>query len=236
MMVTMTTTPAPPLTPTDASARLERLGFLLADLYPHAGRDSHLIVALHELPTLQHFDPELVRFWKTGADRRGHPFELRRSTTMPLRTSYSWGTITLIDRFRLENEFVSVGGTVAAEEVSPGRTVAVFSSPGPIFRLGGHSQPVDGAGSQLGAFFARLMVPIDFHEGTEAAISAASPLDRYAAFVRYRGERFTQHPILREEHPAQATSVADEELRLRRSEPAAWERGGRLLDRVGLRA
>jgi hypothetical protein len=225
---------APDLTPAEASTRLERLGFLLADFYPRAGQQAHLIVALHDRPTLQHFDVERVRFWETGRDRRGHPFELTRETKLPLRVPFSWGKITLLDRLGLDNEFVSVGGRVLAEEVAPGRTVVVFASPGPILRLGGQSQPVDGMGSQLGAFFARMMVPIDFDAGAEAAVGTASPLDRYAAFLAYRDMAFRAHPVLRGEFGSQATMVADEAIRLRTTEPASWERGVRLLERIGL--
>jgi hypothetical protein len=225
-----------PVSPQQASQRLDRLGFLLADFYPREASDAHLIVALHDRPTLQHFDVERVRFWETGRDRRGHPFELTRETAMPLRAAFSWGKITLLDRHGLDNEFASVGGQVVADEVVPGRTVVVFSSPGPILRLGGQSQPIDSVGSQLGAFFARMMVPIDFDAGAEEAISSASPLDRYAAFLAYRDQAFNRHPVLRGQYPAQATLVADEVLRLRSSEPASWERGVRLLERIGLHA
>ncbi len=224
------------ITPAQASERLDRLGFLLADFYPHEAREAHLLVVLHDEPTLQHFDIERVRFWETGRDGCGHPFDLTRGTAMPLHTSFSWGKITLLDRLGLDNEFASVGGSVAADEVAPGRTVVVFSSPGPILRLGGQSQPVDSIGSQLGAFFARMMVPIDFDPGAEEAIGAASPLDRYAAFLAYRGQAFRQHPVLRSEYPTQASLVAAESLRLSTSESGSWERGLRLLERIGLRA
>jgi hypothetical protein len=224
------------ITPAQASQRLDRLGFLLADFYPRDAQDAHLIVALHDRPTLQHFDVEKVRFWETGRDHRGHPFELTRGTAMPLRATYSWGKITFLDRHGLDNEFASVGGKVVADEVAPDRTVVVFSSPGPILRLGGQSQPVDSIGSQMGAFFARMMVPIDFVAGAEEAIGAASPLDRYAAFLAYRGQAFRRHPVLRSEYPTQATLVAAEALRLSSSEPESWERGVRLLERIGLRA
>ena len=223
-----------PLTPSEASRRLAHLGFLVVDLYPRGGQDAHLAVALHDHPTLQHFDTELVRFWETGRDHRGHPFELNRATRMPFRASYSWGKITLLDRKGLDNEFVSVGGMVEADEVAPGRTVLVFRSPGPILRLGGQSQPVDAVGSELGAFFARMMVPIDFVPGAEEAISAATPLDRYAAFIAYKDSRVTRYPALRSEGPAVATTVIDEAIRLRTSQPDSWARGRSLLERIGL--
>jgi hypothetical protein len=226
----------PTLTPAEASQRLARLGFLALDLLAREGQPAHLVVALHDRPTLEHFDSERITFWRTGVDRRGHRFELTRETPMPFTADYAWGKITLRDRVGAENDFVSVGGTVTGDEVAPGRTVVVFASPGPILRLGGHSQPVDALGSELGAFFARMMVPIDFVPGAEQAISASSPLDRYVAFVAFKDGQFAHHAALRADEAREATSIADEAMRLQRSEPAAWGRGVQLLERLGLRA
>ena len=38
------------ITPAQASERLDRLGFLLADFYPHEAREAHLLVVLHDDP------------------------------------------------------------------------------------------------------------------------------------------------------------------------------------------
>jgi len=218
----------------DAAARLEHLGFLLVSPFPEHAGETQLAVALRDRPTLQHFDPEVIRYWRTGSDRRGHPAEITRETRMPVDAGFSWGKVVLVDRLGAENEFTTLGGELHAGAVDPATTVAVFTTPGPILRLGGHSQSVDRAALELGAFFGRLMVPIDFDPGVEQAISAAEPLDRYAAFIAFESNRYARHPTLREEQPQTARVLAGEATRLPAEEPEAWTAGLRLLAVTGL--
>ncbi|MEO6059443.1 MAG: hypothetical protein ABIQ05_05715, partial [Candidatus Limnocylindria bacterium] len=151
----------------DAAEQLRHFGFLLVSPQPAGVGGSRLLMALRDRPTLEHFDPELIRYWRTGEDRRGHPAELTRDSRLPLQAQFSWGLIAVVDRYAIENEFATLGGELIAEATAPDTTVAVFSSPGPILRLGGHSQDVDRVAPELGAFFGRMMVPIDFEPGVE---------------------------------------------------------------------
>ena len=217
-----------------AGAKLSHLGFLLVSAYPAQAGGSQLLVALRDRPTLEHFDPEQILYWRTGEDRRGHRAELTRETPVPLHGGFSWGPLAIVDRFGIANEFATLGGEVSAGEVAPDTTVAVLRSPGPILRLGGHSQDVDRVALELGAFFGRMMVPIDFEPGVEEAISAATPMERYAAFVAFEGGRYAAHAPLRDELPATATVLAAEAHRLTEAEPTAWEAGTQLLARMGL--
>lgn len=192
------------------------------------------MVALRDRPTLEHFDPELIRYWRTGADRRGHPAEVSRATPLPIDSEFSWGKVDLIDRFGIQNEFVTLGGRLQADQAAPGTTVAILRTPGPILRMGGHSQDVDRVALELGAFFGRIMVPIDFEPGVEQAVSAAAPLDRYAAFVAFEHARYAAHRAMRDEQPRTAAVLAAEASRLSEKEPAAWQAGQLLLVRIGL--
>ena len=220
----------------DAARQLAHLGFLLeTPPHGHPG-EARLLVAFRPRPTLAHFDPEAVSFWRTGQDRRGHLAELTIASRVPMRTQFSWGRVSVIDRFGIENAFATLGGTVSLDAVPPDLVVAVFASPGPILRLGGHSQDVDQAGLELGAFFGRIMVPIDFEPGVEEAISAATPLERYAAFVAFESGRYARHGALREEQPAIASAMAAEARRLATDDPGRWHAGGALLARMGLEA
>jgi hypothetical protein len=225
-----------PLPEVEAAAdRLTHLGFLLVSPFPPGAGESELLVSLRSAPTLQHFDVERVRYWRTGKDRRGHPDELDLHTPMPLAEHFAWGKIELADRFGVENEFVALGGELRADRVADDEVVAVLTSPAPILRMGGHSQAADLVAPELAAFFGRLMVPIDFDPGVEEAISAAEPLTRYAAFVAFESDRYHGHLLLRQEHPEQAEVIAEEALRLRVARPEAWQRGRALLGRLGLR-
>lgn len=220
--------------PAEAARRLAHLGFLL-ESPPHGGPGgARLLVAFRPRPTLQHFDPELVQFWRTGADRRGHLSVLSIDSRTPMRAEFSWGRVEVIDRFGIENDFATLGGEVRLDAVPPDLVVASFASPGPILRLGGHSQDVDQAALELGAFFGRIMVPIDFEPGVEEAISAATPMQRYAAFVGFESRRFAAHPALRQEQPEIASAVAAEGRRLASADAEDWEAGKALLARMGL--
>lgn len=217
-----------------AAQQLRHLGFLLVSDHSGPAGGSRLLVALRSRPTLEHFDPELVRYWRTAQDQRGHSRELTREMSVPLQAGFTWGKLTVIDRYAIENEFVTLGGQLVAGQTAPGTTVAIFSSPGPILRLGGHSQDVDQIALELGAFFGRIMVPIDFEPGVEEAISAATPLERYAAFVAFEQARYATHSALRDELPGTASVIAGEALRIATAEPGAWEAGRELLSRMGL--
>ena len=222
--------------PAEAARHLAHLGFVLeTPSHGHPGQ-ARLLVAFRPRPTLDHFDPELVSFWRTGQDRRGHLTYLTFDNPTPMRAEFSWGRVAVVDRLGIENAFATLGGDVSLDRVAPDLVVAVFASPGPILRLGGHSQDVDQAALELGAFFGRIMVPIDFEPGVEEAISAASPLERYAAFVAYESRRYARHGALREEQPAIASAMAAEARRLAEEDAGSWQAGGELLARMGLAA
>src|SRR3970040_1800991 len=72
---------------------LIHLGFLLISPFPPGATPSRLLVALREEPTQQHFDPELVRYWRTGQDHRGHPEQLDIGSRTPLVRRFAWGKI-----------------------------------------------------------------------------------------------------------------------------------------------
>lgn len=218
----------------DAARQLAHLGFLLEAPPPAHPGEARLLVAFRRQPTLEHFDPESVSFWRTGADRRGHPAELSFQSRVPMRAEFSWGRIAIFDRNGVENAFATLGGTLSLDAAGSDLVVAVLASPGPILRLGGHSQDVDQEALELGAFFGRIMVPIDFSPGIEEAISSATPLERYAAFVAFESARYEHHAALREDRPAVATAMALEAQRLAIKEPEHWRAGLALLARMGL--
>jgi len=219
----------------DAAGRLTHLGFLLISPFPPGTEPSRLFVSLREKPTLEHFDVEEARFWGTGSDRRGHAEVLDTDTATPLERTFSWGKIELIDRVAAENDFVTMGGRLLADHADGDEVVAVFTSPAPILRMGGHSQAEDLVALEMAAFFARTMVPIDFNPAAEPALSAADPFTRYAAFIAFERERYLGHLLLRREHPREATILWEEAERLRKAQPQAWEQGRRLLEVLALR-
>jgi hypothetical protein len=216
---------------TAAAERLSVWGFLAHPDLPDGPGPASLIVALRDVPTLRHYDPEIVEFWSTEGDR-GTRRAITRATTMPLVTTLSWGEIRIIDRLGVSNEYLTFGGRCEAGLVgSVG--IVVFTSSAPILRRGGHSQGWDDGADAIGAFFGRLLVTVDYVPGFEAALAAAEPLDRYAAFIADAAARDRRiRDVGRFERPF-ATIVRVEAARLRSQHPGALQAGARLLQDIG---
>jgi len=166
-----------------SSGLLENLGFTLdhegADM-PLGGADLH--VALRDRPTLRHFDPEVIAYWVERSGRGRHAF-LDRDSTMPRSETFEWGDVRIADRLGETNRFLVFGGEVTAADVDEGLLVVRFRSEAPILRAGGHSQGVDALEPEVGAFFGRIMIPIDFAAGAEQRLAAIDPAVLYAAFI-----------------------------------------------------
>jgi hypothetical protein len=220
------------MTPEEAFPRLAHFGFLLLEHVRGNGEPSHLLVGMRRLPTYAHFDPEVVTFWRTDADGRGRLDLLTVESRDRVPQPIAWGTIRLVDRLGVENEFATLGGTLTATHVG-GTMVAVFSSPAPILRLGGHSQAIDRVAAELAAFFGRMKVPIDFDPTAEPRIAGASPLARWAAFVAFEHASYASVG-LRGERPEEASIIEAEVTRLRTRHPAEWAAGRTLLAEIGL--
>jgi len=220
-----------PIAPAVAAERLADWGFLAHPDLPDLVGDAYLLVALRDVPTLRHFDPELVLVWVSQGSR-GTRLEVTGSTR-DLESEFSWGTIEIVDRLGVSNGYVAFGGNLTVARVND-MTVVICVSPAPILRRGGHSQGWDEAAVDLAAFFGRIMVAVDYAPGFEARITAARPMTRYAAFIADSDTRFRASEALRDEHPALWTLLRNEEERLRRDDADDWAEGTDLAAAAGL--
>ncbi|MBA3877330.1 MAG: hypothetical protein C0498_10395 [Anaerolinea sp.] len=219
---------------------LRDLGFtLLNSDRPAAPGGSQLLVALRDRPTLRHFDPELVTCW-VAAEGRGRPLAIDRRSPAGER-GILWGHIHVVDRLGVENRFLSFGGSLRVADVAPGLRVVRHISPGPVVRWGGHSQGSDALAGEIGAFFGRLIVPVDYAPGGEARL-AAEPADHlYAAFLRdaaaRRRDAAHRRAALRVDQDRGdplGPWIGAEAARVRTLHPAWWDAAGRLLDDLDL--
>jgi hypothetical protein len=172
--------------PDAAASLLAKLGFRL--IGPHGvDRDTwHLLVALRDRPSLTHFDPELVSYYAPAAVGAELVSFERRAAGPPgsrIERRALWGHLHVVDRVPVENRFLTFGGDLRIAAVDPGLTVVDLSSPAPIVRWGGHSQGTDELTEAIGAFFGRLVVPIDFVPGAAPRIDALPPGVLYRAFL-----------------------------------------------------
>jgi hypothetical protein len=210
-----------------AAEQISDWGFLADPGQPGPG---YLLLALRRHPTLAHFDPEDVEFWVTE-DGRGVRMTIDHTSMMPFEREVSWGLIRITDRLRVSNEYLTFGGSVSADREGE-TTVAVFVSPAPLLRRGGHSQGWDVGAANLGAFFARLTVAAG-NRKVEAKVAAVGPMTRYAAFVADAINRGRASTMLRDLDPATWRLLVAEERRIRDRYPAAWSAGVTLLLDIG---
>jgi hypothetical protein len=159
------------------------LGFTLLQSHRPGPSGSHLVVALRRMPTKRHFDPEAIGFYAPSAGRGTMATIDRRGALHPPTRPVLWGHVHVIDRYEIENRFLTFGGTLRAAELSPDLTVVDLVSPGPIVRWGGHSQGTDRLATEIGAFFGRLIVPVDIRPGMEGYVDGLRPEVLYSAFL-----------------------------------------------------
>lgn len=207
-------------------------GFLAQPDLPDVPGPAFLLVALRDQPSLRHFDPEVVRYWTVAAGR-GHLQELTRRSTLPLTRPFSWGTIQLVDRLGVTNDYLTFGGELTGAVVED-VAVLVFTSDAPILRRGGHSQGWDQAADNVATFFARIRCAIDGHLAREQALSATPPRVTYAAFICDLIGTYRRSQVLRSGLQDRWLLLLHEERRLRGDHLEDWQRGRDLLLTLGM--
>lgn len=225
----MTSLPAE-IDPALAAGMLRDWGFLAHSDLPDAAGPSWLLVAIRPQPTLRHYDPEQVTYWVAEAGH-GAAAVLDRTARLPLDRQTTWGQLRVTDRLRVTNEWLSFGGRLVADRVD-GAAIAVFSSPAPLLRMGGHSQGWDDGAANLAAFFARVRALAGADARFEARTLAADPVARYACFVEDALRRYRVSEVLRSLHPDLVRVLGHEAHRLRETHGAEWEAGMHLLAAV----
>ncbi|HET7182215.1 MAG TPA: hypothetical protein VFI15_08300 [Candidatus Limnocylindrales bacterium] len=166
----------------DPAAALQAARALTADLGFLVVGD-HLLVAMRDQPTLRHFDPESLSFYAPAGDGGALATVSRIAADTTQHRRVLWGHLHVVDRLPVENRFLTFGGTLEVVGVDASTTIAHLRSPAPIVRWGGHSQGTDALTLAIGAFFGRLIVPVDFVPGAAARIDSATPEVLYAAFL-----------------------------------------------------
>jgi hypothetical protein len=218
-----------------AAALMADLGFSLVNGdEPTAPGGANLLIALRAEPTLRHFDPEEVSWWRFDGTH-GRAATLDRGGEPPPAQPFSWGRIATVDRLGVENDWLAFGGTLRVVDADPCTRLVQFHAPAPIFRWAGHSQGLDWLTDEVGAFFGRLMVPIDFEEGVERLVGEAEPLALYAAFVQDAWHRFAATSRLVDAEPELAAWARREGHRLEVDDPEAVAAGRALRVALGLR-
>jgi hypothetical protein len=219
-----------PLGPAIGAELLSELGFLHVPGPPLTASRAYLFVALRRRPTLRHFDPERVDYW-VADEHVGTRATLELSTPRQRERDYEWGSIRIVDRLSVANEYVSFGGRLTVDRAE-GVTVAVFSSDAPILARGGHSQGWDPLAEEAAAYAARLRAVIGRSRDLEHAIADASPIALYAAFVIAEQAREESAARIADLHPTSQALLRREARRLSTQLPLDWAAGQDLAARL----
>ncbi|NJD28675.1 MAG: hypothetical protein FIA92_10315 [Chloroflexi bacterium] len=216
-----------------AAELLRPLGFVLINAGdPGAPAGSHLLVALRDVPTLEHFDPETIAFYGQTREGKVEVVTLDRAVIGELGITgrdVLWGHLHVVDRLRVENRFLSFGCRLRIARLDPTLTALDFTSPGPIVRWGGHSQGTDWLAAAIGAFFGRLILAVDFRKGAESRLAATPPAVLYAAFLAHEDPRREQIARRLGLQRSGAGWIHAERERLRAEDRGAWSAGQELL-------
>ncbi len=215
------------LGPAAGGELLEQLGFLLVPGPPVAVGPAYLFIALRRRPTLIHFDPERVDYWE-AVDGRGLPATLESSASPQGHASFAWGTIRIVDRLGVSNEFVAFGGDLSVSR-EDGVTVAVLSSAAPIVARGGHSQTWEPVSREIVGFLAQLRAAAEPGGDLERRLAEHTPTALYAAFVERQLERAEAESRRVGWQPAITDAMRHERSRLQASSPSDWEAGVQLI-------
>jgi hypothetical protein len=203
-----------------AGALVAELGFRLVGEGIDPPDDGHLVVALREAPTLRHFDPESITFYGPKGDGAGVVTVGRLQPGELLEHRVLWGHVHVTDRIPVENRYLTFGGQLRMAGLPGGLTLAYLRSPAPIVRWGGHSQGTDSLAGAIGAFFGRLIVPVNFTAGAAARIDALDPGVIFTAFLRDEVRRRTSSSRLRGDPSELDRHLAAAWARWRVHEPA----------------
>ena len=225
----MTTGARPaPLGPEVGGELLEELGFLHVPGPPYAEGRAYLFVALRRRPTLRHFDPERVDYWLTD-EGRGVRASVDWFSRLPAESEFAWGSLRVIDRLGMSNDYVTFGGTIGVG-AQGGTKICVFGSSAPIMSRGGHSQGWDPGAEEAAAFLARLRAAAGRSIEFERRLAALSPEAIYAAYVADSRARYRDSRTLADWRPRTLSSLRREEDRLRGHSPADWTSGAELAE------
>jgi hypothetical protein len=211
------------LTPQIGSQLLDQLGFLHVPGPPLSASRAYLFVALRRRPTLDHFDPERIDYWQT-LDGRGAAASLEWSSRAAADAEFAWGSLRIVDRLNVANDYVCFGGHLAVAR-SPQLLVAVFSSSAPILAGGGHSQGWDPTAEEVAGYLARLRAAAGASRELERRLAMMSPPARYAGFIADALARFEAAGRVVSWRPLTQTLLRHEARRLRNQSPADWSTG-----------
>lgn len=214
--------------PPAAAILLHDWGFLADPDLPDRPGPAYLLVAIRAVATGRHYDPELVDYWVTDELGHGVHETLTYASRLPREAPFSWGRITIVDRKGVTNRYLTFGGDLRAERIGD-QVIAVFRSPAPLLRRGGHSQGWDAGSHSVGGFFGRFRAAAGYQYAFERLAARSDPVTRYAAFVNEFVSRYRRSEYLRDHYPHLWTIMLEEERRLKADHPAAWEGGKALL-------
>jgi len=195
--------------------QMENWGYYMLKPHRHSLGYAELLVAIREIPTGMHFDPELIRLRLQDED------DAANWATFGLRSPF-WGgrhvcpgLVILRDRVDKRVEFFVFGGSLEAASVS-GETVYALRSPAPILAL---TEPPGSIPDQLASETEMMMGKLDARwglndEGFAQRLAQVDTLQFYLASLYSILARYKHSQALRETFHDLYDALLAERLRL----------------------
>ncbi len=171
--------------------------FLLPKSHPDSPGYTGLLVAIREMPTKAHFDPEMMRL--RILDRSGIATWITLRVKPPFREPRCVcpGKVILYDRINRRVDFFVFGGSLEAAS-RPGETVYSLHSPAPILEMTGDLESIpDQLASETEAMMSELLAKWEPEESAfDRRLAQVDPSQFYLASLRSILVRYGQNPHL----------------------------------------
>ncbi len=166
---------------------MEHWGYtLLPKPHPLSPGHAGLRVAIRDVPTGKHFDPEAL--WILVVQPSGSAECVTLDLKKPTVSSYRVGPgkIILRDRLKKQQEFFTFGGALEWES-TPGEIVYSLRSPAPVLRLNATRDEVaDQLAAEVGAIIGRWRAKWGGNDdGFLNHLAQVDPLELYVAMIRF---------------------------------------------------
>ena len=182
---------------------MENWGYcLLPRPYPDSPGCSGLLVAIREIPTKHHFDPESMELRLYNADNPAHRVILKLQPPFSGSRRVSPGRVVLHDRIDKRAHFFTFGGSLEVTTTS-GETVYSLHSPAPILEITGNLKHVpDQLAFEVEAMLARFQAEWGSNdESLGRRLAQIDPLQFYQASLQAILRVYEQNRAFQESSP-----------------------------------
>lgn len=172
--------------------------YLLPKSHPQSPGHPGLLIAIRQMPTEKHFDPEAVQLHLCGSDGGAEAVTLTLTSSLHGSGRVCPGLVILHDRVDKRADFFVFGGSLEAS-FSPGETIYSLASAAPILPVTTDSQSFSNqlafeTQAMIGGMLARWGA---YDKAFEQRLAQVDPFELYLASLHSILQRYEKAPALR---------------------------------------